>query len=167
MIKLTIEFAMIDDRVDHVIHWTMGWLYRHGYAFSVEEYDYRDGWSVDIHTRGLEPVVDIFEFVLDEFGDAFRHFVNEVDAEVEVIAVCNEKEGECFGVWFSDLEELEEQEHLEIEERWQRMIEPMIYGEDDDPELKEYEEAVQFERMMDIRNDGSMIDTVFERVEYE
>jgi hypothetical protein len=167
MIKLLIEPAMIDERVDHIIHWTMGWLYRHGYAFSAEEYDYRDGWSVDIHTRGLEPVTDVFEFVLDGFGDAFRYFVDEIDAEVEVIAVCNEKEGECFGVWLSDLKKLEDQEHLEIEERWQRMIEPMIYGEDDDPEYREYEEAVRFERMMGIRNDGDMVDAVFERVEYE
>ena len=72
-----------------------------------------------------------------------------------------------FGVWLSDLKKLEDQEHLEIEERWQRMIEPMIYGEDDDPEYREYEEAVRFERMMGIRNDGDMVDAVFERVEYE
>ena len=167
MIRLFIEPAIIDERIDHIIHWTMGWLYRHGYAFSAEEYDYRDGWSVDIHTRGLEPVIDVFEFVLGGFGDAFRHFVNEVDAEIEAVVVCNGTGDECFDVWFSDLKKLEEQEHLEIEERWQRMIEPMIYGEDDDPELKEYEEAVRFERMMGIRNDGDMIDAVFERVEYE
>jgi len=166
MIKLTIEFAMIDDRVDHVIHWTMGWLYRHGYAFSAEEYDYRDGWSVDIHTRGLEPVTDVFEFVLDEFGDAFRHFVNEIDAEIEAVVVCDGKGDECFDVWLSDLKRLEDQEHLEIEEWWQRMIE-LMYSGDDDPELKEHEEAVQFERMVGIRNDGDMIDAVFERVEYE
>jgi hypothetical protein len=62
---------------------------------------------------------------------------------------------------------LEEQEHLEIEERWQRMIEPIIYGEDDDPELKEYEEAVRFERMMGLRNDGDMVDMALEQESYE
>jgi len=166
MIRLTIEPAIIDERMDHIIHWTMGWLYRHGYAFSAEEYDYRDSWNVSIYTRGLEPVTDVFEFVLGGFGDAFRHFVNEIDAEIEAVVVCNGTGDECFDVWFSDLKKLEDQEHLEIEERWQRMIE-LMYSEDDDPELKEYEEAVRFERMMGIRNDGDMIDAVFERVEYE
>ena len=167
MIVLHIEFAMIDDRVDHVINWVTGWLYRHGYAFSAEEYDYRDGWSVDIYTRGLEPVTDVFEFVLGEFGDAFRHFVDELDAEIEAVVVCDASRTECFDVWFSDLKRLEEQEHLEIEERWQRMIEPIIYGEDDDPELKEYEEAVRFERMMGLRNDGDMVDMALEQESYE
>jgi hypothetical protein len=106
MIRLTIEFAMIDDRVDHVIHWVIGWLYRHGYAFSAEEYDYRDGWSVDIHTRGLEPVVDIFEFVLDEFGNAFRHFINEIDAEIEAVVVCNNKEDECINLYWKDIKRM-------------------------------------------------------------
>jgi hypothetical protein len=140
MIRLYIEPAIIDGRVDHVIHWTLGWLYRHGYAFSYQEYDYRDGWSVDVHTKGLELVVDVFEFVVDGFGDAFRYFIDEIDAEIEAVVVCNEKEGECFDVRFSDLKRLEEEEHLEIEERWQRMIEP-TYGEDDDSEYREYVEV--------------------------
>jgi hypothetical protein len=134
MIRLYIEPAIIDQRVDHVIHWTMGWLYRHGYAFYSKEYDYRDGWDVEIYVKRLEPVNDIFSFVVDEFGDAFRHFINELDAEIEAVVVCNEKEDECVDVHFSDLDNLDFQEFLEVEERWQRMIEPMIYGETDDPE---------------------------------
>jgi hypothetical protein len=143
----------------------MGWLYRHGYAFSAEEYDYRDGWSVDIHTRGLEPVADVFEFVLDGFGDEFRHFVDEIDAEVEAVAVCSGEE--CVDVVFEDLKRLEEQEYLEVEERWQRLIEPMIYGEDDDPEYREYKEAVRFERVTGLRNDGNMLDATLEQEDYE
>jgi hypothetical protein len=62
---------------------------------------------------------------------------------------------------------LEGQEHLEIEERWQRMIEPMIYGEDDDPEYREYEEAVRWERLVGLRNSGDMLDAVMEQEDYE
>jgi len=126
MIRLYIEPAIIDQRVDHVIHWTMGWLYRHGYAFYSKEYDYRDGWAVEIYTKGLEPVNDIFSFVVDGFGDEFRHFVNEIDAEIDAVVVCDGSGSECFDVHFSDLENLDFQEFLEIEERWQRMIEPVI-----------------------------------------
>ena len=161
MIKLHVEFAMIDQRVDYVIDWVLGWLYRHGYAFSYQEYDYRDGWNVDVYTKSLEPVVDVFGFVVDEFGDEFRYFVDELDAEIEAVAVCDASGSECIDVEFSDLERLEEQEHLEIEERWQRMIEPVIY-EDDDPEHREYEEEVRFERAMELRNDGDMIDAALE-----
>jgi len=166
MIRLHVEFAMIDQRVDYVIDWVLGWLYRHGYAFSYQEYDYRDGWGVDIYTKGLEPVVDAFGFVVDEFGDEFRYFVDELDAEIEAVAVCDASGSECIDVEFSDLERLEEQEHLEIEERWQRMIEPVIY-EDDDPEHREYEEEVRFERAMGLRNDGDMIDAALEEGSYE
>jgi hypothetical protein len=165
MIRLYIDPAVIDGRVDYVINWVIGWLYRHGYAFRAEEYDYRDGWSVEIYTKGLELVDDIFGFVIDEFGDAFRYFVGELDVDIEAVAVCSGDE--CVDVRFEDLKKLEEQEYLEVEERWQRLIEPMIYGETDDPEYREYEEAVRFERMMGIRNDGDMIDVVFEREEYE
>jgi hypothetical protein len=70
-------------------------------------------------------------------------------------------------VRFEDLKKLEEQEHLEVEERWQRLIEPIIYGETDDPEYREYMEAVRFERMMGIRNDGDMLDAVLEQEDYE
>lgn len=133
MIRLCIEPAIIDQRVDHVINWTMGWLYRHGYVFDSEEY-YRDGWSVSIHTKGLEPVNDIFGFVVDEFGDAFRHFINELDTEIKAVAVCSEKEDECFDVRFSDLENL-----LEIEE----------YGESVDPKYREYVETTEEDEELD------------------
>ena len=167
MIRLHVEFAMIDQRVDHVINWVLGWLYRHGYAFSYQEYDYRDDWSVDVYTRGLEPVVDMFEFAVGGFGDAFRYFIDELDAEVEAVIVCDASGSECVDVQFGDLKRLEEQEHLEVEERWQRMIEPIIYGEDDDPEYREYEEVVRFERAMGLRNDGDMIDAALEEGSYE
>jgi hypothetical protein len=62
---------------------------------------------------------------------------------------------------------LEEQKHLEIEERWQRMIEPIVYGEDDDPEYQEYEEAVRWERLVGLRNDGDMLNAVLEQEDYE
>jgi hypothetical protein len=165
MIRLYIEFDEVNDWNDDVIHWVIGWLYRHGYAFRAEEYDYRDGWSVEIYTKGLEPVGDIFEFVVGGFGDAFRYFVDELDVDIEAIAVCSNEE--CVDVRFEDLKKLEEQEHLEVEERWQRLIEPIIYGEADDPEYREYEEAVKFERMMGIRNDGDMLDAVLEQEDYE
>jgi hypothetical protein len=161
MIRLYIDPAIIDGRVDHVINWTVGWLYRHGYAFRAEEYDYRDGWSVEIYTKGLESVGDIFEFVVDGFGDEFRYFVDELDVDIEAVAVCGNEE--CVDVRFEDLKKLEEQEHLEVEERWQRLI----YGETDDPEYREYVEAVRFERMMGIRNDGGMLDAVLEQEDYE
>ena len=167
MIRLHVEFAIIDHRVDHVINWVLGWLYRHGYAFSYQEYDYRDGWSVDIHTRGLESVVDMFEFAVDWFGDEFRYFIDELDAEVEAVVVCDASGSECVDVWFSDLKRLEGQIHMEVEERWQRMIESIIYGEDDDPEYREYEEVVRFERAMGLRNDGDMIDAALEEGSYE
>jgi hypothetical protein len=70
---------------------------------------------------------------------------------------------ECVDVQFDDWKRLEDEEHLEVEERWQRMV----YGEDDDPEYKEYEEAVRFERMVGLRNDGTMLDVVLEREGYE
>jgi len=166
MIRLHVEFAMIDRRVDYVIDWTLGWLYRHGYAFSYQEYDYRGGWSVDVYTKGLEPVVDMFEFAVGGFGDAFRYFIDELDAEVEAVIVCDASGSECVDVQFGDLKRLEEQEHLEVEERWQRMIEPIIY-EDDDPEHREYEEEVRFERAMELRNDGDMINAALEEGGYE
>ena len=133
MIRLYIEPAVIDEKIDDIINWVIGWLYRHGYAFSYQEYDYRGGWSVDIHAKGLELVDDIFGFVVDEFGDEFRYFIAKLGAEIEAVAVCDDSE--CIDVWFEDLEKLEEQEHLEIEERWQRMI----YDGGDDPEYREYE----------------------------
>ncbi|MCI4407690.1 MAG: hypothetical protein JHC26_01270, partial [Thermofilum sp.] len=158
MIRLIIEPAIIDQRIDHIVNWVTGWLYRNGYAFYSKEYDYRSEWDVEIYVKRLEPVSDIFGFVIDEFGDAFRHFINEVDAEIEAVVVCNEDETECFDVWLSDLENLDKQEFLEIEERWQRMIEPMIYGEDDDPEYREYLEAnsdgLEFVEEVDEEEDG-------------
>jgi len=181
MIRLIIEPAIIDQRVDHVINWTMGWLYRNGYAFYSKEYDYKDGWDVEIYVKRLEPVNDIFGFVIDEFGDAFRHFINELDAEIEAVVVCNESEDECLDVRFSDLENLDFQEFLEIEERWQRMM----YGGDDEEEemdrkeredllmaecasgYRDCEDVVRFERMEGIRNDGNMGDAVFEQEDYE
>jgi len=165
MIRLYIDPAIIDGRVDHVINWVVGWLYRHGYTFHAEEYDYRDGWSVEIYTKGLELVDDIFEFVVNGFGNAFRYFVDELDVDIEAVAVCS-NEG-CVDVRFEDLKRLEEQEHLEVEERWQRLIEPMVYGEDDDPEYIEYKEAIRWERLVGIRNDGDMLDAVLEQEDYE
>ena len=175
MIRLYIEPAVINGTIDHVIHWTLGWLYRHGYAFSYQEYDYSDGWSVDVYTRGLEPVVDVFEFVLGGFGDAFRYFVDEIGAEIEAVVVCNNRGDECFDVWFEDLKRLEDEEYLEVEERWQRMME-FVYGEDDDPEYIEYKEAVdvdydpevrRWERLVGLRDDGGMIDVALEQEDYE
>lgn len=157
MIRLYIEPAIIDKRVDHMINWTMGWLYRYGYAFDSKEYDYKDGWSVSIHTKGLEPVNDIFGFVVDEFGYEFRSFINELDAEIGAVVVCNEKEDECLDVRFSDLERLDFQEFLEIEERWQKMIEPMIYGESDDPEYREYVETIEEDEEMDRKESEDLL----------
>jgi hypothetical protein len=125
MIRLYIEPAIIDQRMDHIIHWVIGWLYRDGYAFHAKEYDYKDDWVVEIYTKGLEPVDSIFDFVLSGFGDAFRYFADEIDAEIDAVVVCNEFEDECFDVWFEDLKALEDQEFLEVEERWQRIMDAM------------------------------------------
>ncbi|MCI4407997.1 MAG: hypothetical protein JHC26_02810 [Thermofilum sp.] len=199
MIKLFIEPAVIDENVDHIIYWTMGWLYRNRYAFYAREYDYNNGgsWVVEIYTRELEPVDSMFDFMLGGFGDEFRYFVDKIKAEIEAVVVCNEYEDECFDVWFEDLKMLEDQEHLEIEERFEKAVEEAIYGESDDPEYREYietvnedeemdrkeredllaaecisgyrdcEDVVRFERMEGIRNDGDMGDAVFEQEDYE
>ena len=123
MIRLYIDPAIIDGRVDHIINWVVGWLYRHGYAFRVEEYDYRDGWGVEIYTKGLEPVDNIFEFVVSGFGNAFRYFVDELDVDIEAVAVCG-NEG-CVDVRFEDLKKLEEQKFEEVEKRWEEIMNAM------------------------------------------
>jgi hypothetical protein len=165
MIRLYIKPAVIDEKVDYVILWTTGWLYSNGYSFKAQEYDYEGDWTVEIYTKGLEVVSDVFEFVLGGFGDGLRYFVNDIGAEIEAVVACSDGD-ECFDVWFEDLEQLEQQEHLEVEERLQKM-ESMIYGQDDDPEYQEYLEAVEWERMVGIRNDGGMKDAVLYQEEYE
>jgi hypothetical protein len=166
MIRLYIR-AVVDETFDDMIYWISGWLYKNGYAFELKENVHRGSLVVKIYTRGLEAANDIFDFVLNGFGDAFRYFINRIKAEIEALTVCNGDKSECFDIWFEDLERLAEQEYLEVEERWQRMIEPMIYGQDDDPEYQEYLEAVEWERMVGIRNDGGMVDAVLYQEEYE
>ena len=161
MIKLYIEPAVIDGDIDHIINWVIGWLYRHGYALTYQEYDYKDGWSVEIYVRGLEPVDNIFEFAVGGFGNAFRHFVDRLGVDIEAVVVCHGDE--CVDIRFEDLKKLEEQEHLEAEERWQKMI----YGETDDPEYREFEEAIRWERLVGIRNDGDMGDIIDVQEDYE
>jgi NDP-sugar pyrophosphorylase family protein len=162
-VKLYIEFDEVSGWNDDVIYWTVGWLYSHGYAFDFKEYDYTGEWSVDIYSKGLE-LVDVFEFVFDGFGDAIRHFAESLNYGIAV-AVC---EGDsCIDVNFEDLKNLEKQEHLEVEERWQRLIEPVVYGEDDDSEYREYVEAVKFERLMGLMNNGDVLDAVLEQEDYE
>ena len=163
MIRLHVEFDEVNDWNDDVIYWIVGWLYKHGYAFSYKEYDYMGEWEVEVYTKGLEPV-DMFEFVLNGFGDEVRYFAERYNFGIAV-AVCSD-DG-CVDMEFEDLKRLEEQEHLEIEERWQRLIEPMVYGEDDDPEYTEYKEAIRWERLVGIRNDGNMLDAVLEQEDYE
>jgi len=162
-IKLYVEFDEVDAWNDDVINWIMGWLYRHNYSFSYKEYKYDGEWEVDLHTRGLEPV-DMFEFVLDGFGDAVRYYAKRYDFGI-IVAVY--RGDEYIDVQFEDLKRLEDEEHLMVEERWQKMIESMIYGEDDDPEYQEYVEAKRWERLVGIRNDGTMMDAVLEQEGYE
>jgi len=160
MIRLYIEFDEVSGWNDDVINWIIGWLYRNGYAFSYREYEYDGMWEVEVHSKGLEPV-DMFEFVLVGFGDAVRHFVERYNFGIAVAVGSGD---EYIDVEFEDLRRLEEEEYLEVEERWQRMIEPIVYGEDDDPE---YVEAVRWERLVGLRNDGSMLDAVLEQGNYE
>jgi hypothetical protein len=155
---------MVDGKDGDVVTWVIGWLYDNGYSFSYKKYEYSGSWSVDIYTKGLEPVTDIIEFIIKGFGDEFRHFIEEYGVDVDAISACSGDE--CTDIQFDDLKALEDQEHLEIEERWQRMIEP-IYGEDDDPEYREYVEAVRWERLVGLRNDGGMLDMVLEQEGYE
>jgi len=164
MIRLYIDFEVTEALHGHIINWVIGWLYGRGYVFSYQKYDYSGSWSVDIHAKGLEPVGDIFEFALD-FGDDLRYFAYEIDAIDIVVGVCSDEE--CVDVRFNDLKKLEEQKFEEVEERWQRLIEPMVYGEDDDPEYIEYKEAIRWERLVGIRNDGDMLDAVLEQEDYE
>jgi hypothetical protein len=122
MIRLYID-VFVDERINDIINWVTGWLYRHGYAFKVEEHDYSGDLSVEIYTKGLEPVSDIFEFVVGGFGDAFRYFVDRLKAEIEAMAVCGN--GECVDIWFEDLKRLEEQEFEEFEKRWEEIMNAM------------------------------------------
>jgi hypothetical protein len=165
MIRLYIR-AVVDETFDDMIYWISGWLYKNGYAFELKENVHKGSLVVKIYARGLEVVNDIFDFVLNGFGDTFRYFINRIKAEIEALTVCNGDKSECLDIWFEDLERLENEEHLEIEERLQKM-ESMIYGQDDDPEYREYLEAVEWERMVGIRDDGSMIDTALYQEEYE
>ena len=160
MIRLYIEFDEVSGWNDDVIHWVIGWLYRHGYAFSYEEYEYTGEWKVKVYTKGLE-LVDMFEFVLGEFGNAIRYFAERYNFGITV-AVC--LGDECIDVEFEDLKRLEEQKFEEVEERWQKLVESMIYGEDDDPE---FEEAIRWERLVGLRNDGDMLDVALEQESYE
>jgi hypothetical protein len=161
MITLHIDFPIVDRRDGDVVTWVIGWLYRHGYAFKAEEYRYDGSWSVDIYTKGLEPVDDIIRFIIEEFGDELKHYTERYGVDVDAISACSGDE--CTDIQFDDLKKLEDEEHLEVEERWQRMI----YGEDDDPEYREYVEAVRFERMWGLRNDGTMLDVALEQEDYE
>jgi hypothetical protein len=161
MIRLYIDFPIVDGTNGDVVNWVIGWLYDNGYAFKAEKYKWDGKWEVEIYTRHLEPVSDIHEFVVGRFVDEFRYFVERFNVDVDAVGVCSGEE--CVDVQFDDWKRLEDEEHLEVEERWQRMV----YGEDDDPEYREYEEAVRFERMVGLRNDGTMLDVVLEREGYE
>jgi hypothetical protein len=165
MITLHIDFPIVDGRDGDVVTWVIGWLYSNNYSFSYKKYEYSGSWSVDIHTKGLEPVDDIIRFIIEEFGDELRHYAERYGIDIDAVSVCDSDK--CTDIQFDDLKKLEDEEHLEVEERWQRMIEPMIYGEDDDPEYREYEEAVRFERMWGLRTDGTMLDAVLEQEDYE
>jgi hypothetical protein len=165
MITLHIDFPIVDGRDGDVVTWVVGWLYDRGYSFSYRKYDYTGEWSVDIYTKGLEPVTDIIKFIIDEFGDELRHYTERYGVDVDAISACSGDE--CTDIQFDDLKMLEEQEHLEVEERWQKMIEPVIYGEDDDPEYQKYVEVVRWERLVGLRDDGSMLDVALEQEDYE
>ena len=123
MIKLYIKPAVIDGDIDHIINWVIGWLYRHGYALTYQEYDYKDGWSVEIYVRGLEPVSDIFEFAVGGFGNAFRHFVDRLGVDIEAVVVCHGNE--CIDLKFEDLKRFEEQIFEEAEKRWEEIMNAM------------------------------------------
>jgi len=158
MIELYIDFEVAEALHGHVVNWVVGWLYDNGYAFSYQKYDYRGSWSVDIYTRGLEPVGDIFEFVL-EFGDALRYFVDEIDAVDIAVGVCSDYE--CVDVVFEDLERLYNQEIEEIEKKWEEIMNAMWDDINYDPGVE------RWERLVGLRNDSTMMDAVLEQENHE
>jgi hypothetical protein len=165
MIRLYIDFVIVNGADGDTVTWVIGWLYDNGYSFDYKKYKYNGEWSVDIHTKGLEPVTDIIKFIIEEFGDKFRDFVERYGVDVDAISACSGDE--CTDIQIDDLKNLAEQEYLEIEERWQKMIESIVYGEDDDPEYQEYVEAKRWERLVGLRNDGGMVNAVLEQKDYE